>query len=1022
MNINQLEWVAGFCDDHLLDEKWLLGPSLRVVNQWKEQIAFSGTKVVNLHPKTIRAIVLQLATERLDELGMEFASPVLSRLLVRKILGEKIEACELEYLGQAVSLDKIADLATKTIDQFRLAGLNVDQISEDAWEEKAKFKDFASILKAYEAGLQSNQLADYAVCLNLLLSTPKLVEQLQSNVKLLLPYELDLHRREIDLLELFEEYGLAYRLESGNAAVSISVKPKFDFFAATGEVNEVRAVLQRLLASDDAASLDSTEILHTDYESYVPLIHEYFARLATDDLSIDAIPVTFAEGIACIYSRPGRALRSWLRWIRNRCLQPQLVQMIREGLLSFESDDAQQKPSNTRLADALRKISIGMDLDRYLPKLDDAIAIAERCIEAAKEDDDGDQRSRDYGLANLRTLRTTVAVLAECSPAMGDPPQDVLNAAKLFLGKLAQASSKLDKYARQKLLDEVDGMLVALRYSPELELDVWQWLEDLPVNCRILGSGPRPGCVHVDHILSGGHSGRPNLFVIGMDDSRFPKRGQQDPLLLDIERKHISPDLKTSAEYNRRCVRRFSELMKQPAQRIALGYSVRSLKIDRLQFVSPLLLDVYRDATDSPDAALEDFLQHVGNPVSFASDDLDSLATMDEWWTSSLLSMSDANGRRHLVEDNFLHIGAGRSAAEAVASMELTPYDGLVPSAAAELDPTQSAERRASPSRLETLGKCPRKFFFRYGLKMYPPDELVLDKDRWIDPLVLGNLVHEVFEEFLLDLTAQKEVPSLSRDKDLLLAVMRRKIESLKQDFPIPNEDAYRRQVSQLEKTCEIFLRAEERYCKRYDAKPWVLEGSLGLNSERPTALDCDDPVEVHLSDGRRLHLSGRIDRVDRLGDSASSLAIWDYKTGSNFGFDKADPFQKGTKLQSFLYVGMLQHRARQVLGSEAKVTQFGYFFPSPRANGFRIHWTTGELKTGDAVLRQVCDVITSSAFLGTTDPDECRYCDYLSICGDRFETAARSKWMLQSPGNEQLDALRILKEIASVGEVPDHD
>ena len=74
----ELRWTADWCRNKLLDEKWLLGPSLRVVNQWKDRIAFSGTKTVNLHSKTIRSIVLELVTDQLDERGLRFASSVLT--------------------------------------------------------------------------------------------------------------------------------------------------------------------------------------------------------------------------------------------------------------------------------------------------------------------------------------------------------------------------------------------------------------------------------------------------------------------------------------------------------------------------------------------------------------------------------------------------------------------------------------------------------------------------------------------------------------------------------------------------------------------------------------------------------------------------------------------------------------------------------------------------------------------------------------------------------------------------------
>src|SRR4029078_4257300 len=85
------------------------------------------------------------------------------------------------------------------------------------------------------------------------------------------------------------------------------------------------------------------------------------------------------------------------------------------------------------------------------------------------------------------------------------------------------------------------------REDNQVGIDVWDWLAALPGESRVLGSGPRPGCLHVDSIYSGGVSGRGHTFILGLDDSRFPGAGLQDPLLLDSERRQVSPQLMTAA-------------------------------------------------------------------------------------------------------------------------------------------------------------------------------------------------------------------------------------------------------------------------------------------------------------------------------------------------------------------------------------------------------------------------------------------------------------------------------------------
>ena len=68
-------------------------------------------------------------------------------------------------------------------------------------------------------------------------------------------------------------------------------------------------------------------------------------------------------------------------------------------------------------------------------------------------------------------------------------------------------------------------------------VDIWQWLQMLASQTPVLGSGPRPGRLHVAGLLAGGHSGRGHTFILGnaspmIDEvvvSRFPsrRRGRQ---------------------------------------------------------------------------------------------------------------------------------------------------------------------------------------------------------------------------------------------------------------------------------------------------------------------------------------------------------------------------------------------------------------------------------------------------------------------------------------------------------------
>jgi hypothetical protein len=109
------------------------------------------------------------------------------------------------------------------------------------------------------------------------------------------------------------------------------------------------------------------------------------------------------------------------------------------------------------------------------------------------------------------------------------------------------------------------------------------------------------------------------------------------------------------------------------------------------------------------------------------------------------------------------------------------------------------------------------------------------------------------------------------------------------------------------------------------------------------------------------------------------------------------------------LYLRMIESALRKKLEPEAAVEQFGYFFPSVRAHGLRIQWTAGTLAAGLGVLERLCDTIASGAFPATDQPDDCRYCDYASICGDVDRVTQRSAELLD---RQDLVPLRYFREL----------
>ena len=251
-------------------------------------------------------------------------------------------------------------------------------------------------------------------------------------------------------------------------------------------------------------------------------------------------------------------------------------------------------------------------------------------------------------------FRTTYA------PRQTESAIELLETARQFLLQCVRADSTLDRYARGKLLDEINGLINSLSLVDDSALDVWQWLEALPLESRILASGPRPGCMHVAPLAQGGHSVRRQLFVLGLDEGRFPKRATIDPILLDAERIQLSIGLQTSqtaAQYQQQAlIRALFRVLADAHASVHFSYSTKNLAEDRPAFPSSSLLEMYRITQQDDDAHSEDLVNHMGHAVSFVSADPDDHLDESDTELAQLLSESSGIKRQQLLENAFPHL------------------------------------------------------------------------------------------------------------------------------------------------------------------------------------------------------------------------------------------------------------------------------------------------------------------------------------------------------------------------------
>jgi RecB family exonuclease len=1027
--------LSEICRDRLLDEKWVIAPSLRAGNDWLLAVARTGQPVVNGHVKTIANLALNLAAEPLAQDRRELITARQGSLLIDRVI-RKLRKPVQGYLWRITPSVRLAETVYRAIDAMRRAGLGAGDMNAECFEVPEKGRELKEILRDYLAALDRRRWIDRAGVLRIAIERLRTdPAALEKGVVVLIPESIDVTGLERQLLDAVpaqrridlhvDHFGQSADDESmaeSDARLLRHVRspsalsaPKGDgsarLFRAVGEINEIREVLRRCLK--DGVPLDQVEVLCTDVNTYVPLIYETFARVAPESATLDEIPVTLEGGIPARKSRPGRALVAWLSWIREDFPQPVLVQMIQEGLLEIPGNDPKTTPF-ARLAAVLRRLEIGFGRERYQSVLEKHLRAAERRTTdpAMIRDEDGqsDPRQRHRAedrLVALRLLHGLFERLFKLVPAGLDEPARVLELAHAFLIERTRQDSKLDDFARKRLSASISEMRQFLIAEEDtISIDVYAWLAALPGETKVNAVGPRAGCLHVANVLSGGHSGRPHTFIVGLDDSRFPGARLQDPILLDEERRGLSPELRTSASDLAKRVEHVAGLFARLRGTVTLSYSCFNLMDDREMFPSSIVLSAFRILSGQRDGDQAALNQWLGPAASFAPNQVEKALTESEWWLWRMSEKAEVVDPLNLVAARYPHLGRGYELARMRRADEFTVFDGWIPRPGPELDLTSSAGPTVSASRLETLGQCPLKYFFRYVLDLEPPEELAIDPSVWLDPLARGSLLHEVFEHFLKELIKRGAIPDALRDEPRLMAILDERISHYRNEIPPPSEAVFRREQARLRRTARIFLREESEYCRETGNRPLYLEVAVGLEGgESGSELDTEEPVPVKLPDGSSLRVRGRIDRVDRVaGPAPNVFAVWDYKTGGTWKYTQEPrPFWAGRVVQHALYLFVMNARLAAITKEfpGARVERFGYFFPSEKASGERIEFTAEELEGGKEVLTRLAKIAANGAFLATTQADkDCGFCDYRGICGDVEAVAAASARKLREPTN----------------------
>ena len=313
---------------------------------------------------------------------------------------------------------------------------------------------------------------------------------------------------------------------------------------------------------------------------------------------------------------------------------------------------------------------------------------------------------------------------------------------------------------------------------------------------------------------------------------------------------------------------------------------------------------------------------------------------------------------------------------------------GLPPTQARSSIRARTQKRKSPPSALEKLASCPLAWFYRYGLKLYVPDEPAYDPDRWLKDTERGLLLHELFERFCRDFKGRQHELQDDAAATHMSELATEIIARWRKVVPPPSEMVFERESEELRKSSVAFLQMELAEAARGAAAEW-LEFEIEFGRRASAGL-------YPLPDGTILKLIGKADRVDRLPDG--TLRVVDYKMGRSGRFEKkpkAGAFNGGRHLQPALYSG--------VIGAivNGTVSEFEYRFPTPRGQNEIIGYSATEFAAVPNLVAELLNIVLSGEFIPTDDDGDCRYCDHKQICRvtqGKFDFASpRAAWAKES-------------------------
>ena len=400
--------------------------------------------------------------------------------------------------------------------------------------------------------------------------------------------------------------------------------------------------------------------------------------------------------------------------------------------------------------------------------------------------------------------------------------------------------------------------------------------------------------VYVGNYTAGGFGEVKVLFASGLNDGTVPSSGSGTQIFSDHEKKKLNELAgEICAQTGSRSEREKLEI-----------YKVLSLPSERL-YVS--FCSLSEDGEEQIPSQIVGRIHKIYPGLKILNVVSEDMTRKGEAVYNSRMEYIKSRDEKN-ISVFFADMGKGfRNTPESISSKNFSDLYGEKP--------------KMSPTSLEAFSRCPYAHFLRHGLRA---DERKVFE---VSPPEMGTIFHEAlmkFSEFIAEKKMWEEV-----DEELCSKLMGELAEAAAREFKkgLMFEGAvgdYR--ISRVKSVCERTAYMVAEHIRQGGFDKFSFEVPFGERQKTPG-------IEVSTSNGGRVVIEGRIDRIDIAEtEKGTYVKVIDYKSGE----EKVNRSEviSGYKMQLMLYMTAAMGAAGKIYTDAAPAGVFYFHIHEPVADG----------------------------------------------------------------------------------------